>query len=303
MSLDIKEHANQAELTPSSSSANSDHTVIPVLLATSGAIFLSILTASIFAVLISFAMMAFDWIDFSGAESFEEKMKLIGEIKTVSVAAGVLGTSSALLFVGIALSGRPWSRALVRLRLFRPRALDVFWVTVGMLGLTHALGALIYLLGFEQTGSLAEFHQMFEAWTVQDKLVMLPVLALCPGIAEEVFFRGYALKKLELARGFTFALIVTSVLFGLIHFDTIHSVAAGIMGLYLAFAVRLTGSLWTTIFAHIVNNAAAVLFPNLIPASFNSQLLTFMLGLLSCGLALFFLKRSRAEPEPHVPQW
>ena len=130
---------------------------------------------------------------------------------------------------------------------------------------------------------------------------MLPVLALCPGIAEEVFFRGYALTKIELAQGFKFAAIVTAVLFGLIHLDPIHSIAAALMGIYLAYAVRLSGSLWTTIIAHTVNNAMAVLFPDLIPDNLGAQVLVLMLGLLICGVALFVLLRQTREPQ--AAQW
>ena len=304
MSIDPEDLASAG--TPSANlgpkvSNSSEHTVLPVFLATFGAFSLSIVNASVFAVLIGLGMIFSGLVDVGDAQNLEEKMKAIGEIKTLNVAAGVLGTSSALLLVGLVLIARPRNHIVRRLRLYRPKFTDVILISLGMLGLTTALSVVINILGLDQTGSLAEFHRMFQAWSFEEKMAMLPVLALCPGIAEEVFFRGYALTKIELAQGFKSAAIVTAVLFGLIHLDPIHSIAAALMGIYLAYAIRLSGSLWTTIIAHTVNNAMAVLFPDLFADNLGVQVLALILGLLTCGVALFVLYRQ--TDEPHAAQW
>jgi uncharacterized protein len=280
----------------------SSHSRLGVFLATAGALILSIFNAAIFVFLICLGVIASGVVDVSAAEDMEGKMRILGEMKVFAVAAGVLGTSSALLMFGLGLTARPRGRMLIRLRLVAPKLKDLVLVTGGMLGLTHALGMIIIFLGLENTGSLAEFNLMFESWSFQEKLGMLPVLALCPGVAEEIFFRGYALTKLELAGGFRSAMIITAVLFGLIHLDPVHSVAAGLMGLYLAYAVHCVGSLWTTIVAHILNNAMAVLFPDLIPDTLLIQVLFCALGLCVCGGVLVIMSR-RPQDSSTIATW
>ncbi|MBS4785998.1 MAG: CPBP family intramembrane metalloprotease [Clostridiales bacterium] len=81
--------------------------------------------------------------------------------------------------------------------------------------------------------------------------------AILPAIVEELMFRGAILQSLR-RFGDTFALFVSSLLFGLTHGNLIQAPMAFLTGLAIGYFVLRTGSLRTGMFIHFVNNALAV---------------------------------------------
>ena len=78
---------------------------------------------------------------------------------------------------------------------------------------------------------------------------------LLVGIAEETLFRGYILATLSRGMGFWPAAILTSLLFGMAHFQNKGETALGLgavvaAGLVLCLLLRVTGSLWMSIGFH-----------------------------------------------------
>ena len=84
------------------------------------------------------------------------------------------------------------------------------------------------------------------------------VLAVLAPLAEEFFFRGLLYGWLRGFAPFWLTALITSVLFGLAHGEIAHAIAAGILGLALAYIRERSGSLWPPIAAHVVNNLIAV---------------------------------------------
>lgn len=85
---------------------------------------------------------------------------------------------------------------------------------------------------------------------------VLPVMALTPGIAEELLFRGMfqrSIRRPALAVG------ASGLLFAAYHADPHHVVAVVPLGLFLAWIGQRTGSVLVPITAHVVNNGAAVI--------------------------------------------
>jgi membrane protease YdiL (CAAX protease family) len=92
----------------------------------------------------------------------------------------------------------------------------------------------------------------------------LPVLilygitvAVIPPIVEEMLFRGMVLHGLR-KYGDGFAVVVSAILFGLYHGNFPQMVFAFFSGLVLALVVVKTGSLWTSILIHFMNNLISV---------------------------------------------
>lgn len=85
---------------------------------------------------------------------------------------------------------------------------------------------------------------------------ILPVMALVPGVSEELLFRGMFQRSI---RRPMLALVLSGVLFAAYHVDPHHVVAVLPLGLYLAWLGYRTGSVLVPITAHVANNAAAVL--------------------------------------------
>ena len=81
---------------------------------------------------------------------------------------------------------------------------------------------------------------------------------ILPALVEEMIFRGYILHLL-LPHGKSFAIVVSAVLFGLMHLylpQLLYATAAGVLIGY--FVVR-SGSVWIGIFIHALNNLFAFL--------------------------------------------
>lgn len=90
-------------------------------------------------------------------------------------------------------------------------------------------------------------------------VTMILIIAGAAGICEEVVFRGIIMRGYQGA-GIVPAIVVSSVLFGLMHFDFQKLFATGLLGLIIAFVVYRTNSLFTGMIAHFMNNATALVF-------------------------------------------
>ena len=82
--------------------------------------------------------------------------------------------------------------------------------------------------------------------------------AVIPPLTEEFAFRGAVLGELK-KHGEGFALITSSVLFGLMHRNFVQIFFAFLVGLILGFIRIKTGSIWVSIAVHALNNFLAVI--------------------------------------------
>ena len=91
-------------------------------------------------------------------------------------------------------------------------------------------------------------------------------LVLVAPATEELLFRGLILRGLEKRYGAWPALLVSSTLFAVAHFNLGQAVPAFLAGLYLGWLYRSTGSLWWPMAAHALFNgvslALALAFPD-----------------------------------------
>ncbi len=104
-------------------------------------------------------------------------------------------------------------------------------------------------LTFGTMEALAAIASRHPLWLV------LPVLALAPGICEELFFRGMLQRALG---GSTRALLLTAVAFSVYHLDP-HQMAGTLpLGVYFGWLAARTGSSLSSMVAHVVNNVFAL---------------------------------------------
>lgn len=214
-------------------------------------------------------------------------------------------TANGLAFASVALcatfgrtEAQAGAMAWARLRLDRWSGRDVAIAVMGLLGLTSALDAALDLLSLSDVGRLAELRETLMAVGGTDRALLALLLGLGAGVAEELYFRGYMLTKLELARGRALALVVSSLAFGLFHWDAVHSPVAALMGLYLGACVLISGSLWTGLVAHVINNMIATVSVNVSLPKGSAPL---ALGLALAALSLVALRRKHpGEPRPAV---
>lgn len=92
-----------------------------------------------------------------------------------------------------------------------------------------------------------------------DYLLSLLVMALGPAIFEETFFRGGMQRILHGMTGRTWSpVIITALVFSAIHFSYFGFIPRVALGIVLGLLYQFSGSLWTSIAAHFLNNAVVV---------------------------------------------
>lgn len=99
------------------------------------------------------------------------------------------------------------------------------------------------------------------AMPASTKAVFLVFGALGAPVAEEIFFRGYLFGKFKAAGHVDFGILVSSVMFGAVHFSDAYNVpATALYGVILAWLYHRSGSLIAPILAHAINNGVAIAF-------------------------------------------
>ncbi|MCB0686578.1 MAG: CPBP family intramembrane metalloprotease [Saprospiraceae bacterium] len=83
------------------------------------------------------------------------------------------------------------------------------------------------------------------------------MLAVVVGpLMEELVFRGLLLQRLMVKMSVNRALIISSILFGVLHFES--WLSAAIFGLMMGLLFLKTSNLWVPIIVHIFNNLVVV---------------------------------------------
>lgn len=96
-------------------------------------------------------------------------------------------------------------------------------------------------------------------------------LVIIPPIAEELLFRGYFFGQVRKNNSFVASAIITSVLFGLVHWQWNVGIDVFVLSLVLCYLRETTGAIWAGIVVHMIKNAVAfaVLF-------FHAEITTFL---------------------------
>ncbi len=173
------------------------------------------------------------------------------------------------------------------------------------------------MLGNQAANLLAETFSWFRMVPVQAEMeepaglagMLLTVLgsAFLPALVEEFAFRGVMLGLLR-PYGDGFAILISSVFFGLMHGNLVQAPFAVVVGAGLGYITVASGSMWPAIAAHFLNNFLAVLLNAgaadwSLPAA-NIAYGLFNLCFLAAGLlgAAFYLRRHpaafRLHPSP-----
>lgn len=134
-------------------------------------------------------------------------------------------------------------------------------VTVGLLPIRLLLAYAALILVEGNLDSLNARQELLGTeFSILGFLATFIGVGILAPIAEEMFFRGALYTWFRRRFNFWVAVIVSSVLFGLAHFDSLGVVLSSlVMGVALAIVFEYTRSLYTAIGIHILNNSLAVL--------------------------------------------
>ena len=136
-------------------------------------------------------------------------------------------------------------------------------------------------------------------------LFLLNITLIAP-LTEEIVFRGVIMNILR-RFGDCFALLISSLLFAFVHMNLVQMPNAFIMGLVIGYFTLCSGSLWTGVCIHVLNNSLVLLLNGVLTGlSEDTQLLVMLavygvylfLGLIALLMLLknhpnmFYIRRS-----------
>ncbi len=85
----------------------------------------------------------------------------------------------------------------------------------------------------------------------------LVIVAVLPAFCEEFLHRGIVLQGIKHA-GFKKAILISSLLFALLHFNILQAAYAFVIGLILGFVAVVSKNIWPAVIIHFTNNAISV---------------------------------------------
>ncbi|MDD2797947.1 MAG: CPBP family intramembrane metalloprotease [Bacteroidales bacterium] len=164
------------------------------------------------------------------------------------------------------------------------------------INLPDSLNRLMQWITQKEAEAEAMSKMMIETHSTGIMLLNVLVIAILPGFCEEVLFRGVVQPIFaDWLKSKHAAVWVTAFVFSFIHFQFLGFVPRLLLGAMLGYLVMYSGSLWTSILAHSLNNAFIVVLSYL---QFNKISCldidslgyhnTIWLGTLSIAITLYF---------------
>ena len=221
--------------------------------------------------------------------------------------------------------------SIIRFRMPKPREVGLF--AVGMLLLVPLLQDYLQIQNYilqelsktslfvegiknflDNLDKLVEesYLQLLTANNLLEYILVILTVSITPAICEEIFFRGFVQKSFEFKQKPFTAILLTSLFFGLYHFNPYGLLPLIVLGMYLGFSAYKSNSIVVPITLHFLNNLIAIiaffifgeeelLQSNYVdPETINSHILSFTVLLaLFIGFVIFvnknYLKFTKSE--------
>ena len=169
----------------------------------------------------------------------------------------------------LAISLRYWGRTFRELNFSRPDPKHIWIVIGGTLPLTFWVSAWSMPIQFGwyyvcESFPVLKFFDGMNAMTMVKEMaqatplpLMILIVAVLPAIGEELVFRGAIGRALISHLGVWTGVLITSVLFGLIHIHPVHALSVIPMGIALHLVYLWSRSFWLPMLLHFLNNCWA----------------------------------------------
>lgn len=227
--------------------------------------FIGSLGVHLFGGLLAFVLTIFGFYLLSGKppskiDSPEVMMPVCAGEMTIFVLASML-----------AVSLRFWGTTFQELNMSLPDPRHVMIVALGTVPVSLCVAAWSLPIQWawsslqEMQPMLKVFDEMNTMEVVKEMgqstpfLVMVFVIAVLPAVGEELVFRGAIGRVLIANMGLWGGLILTSILFGLLHIHPVHALSVIPFGLLIHLLYLATRSFWMPMLLHFLNNTWAIL--------------------------------------------
>ncbi len=218
--------------------------------------------------------------------------------------AGHLGTLTYTLLLLRFGVGRDWPR---KVALRRPPVVPLTLSLIALPGfvVAHssvqlALHELVEWLGGKPEPMDANLRAMMTPWPLW--LAVL-VIGVGPGVIEELFCRGFLGRGLVGRHGVVGGVVLTSMLFGVLHLDPLYAVGTMAMGVFLHLTYLYSRSLVVPMLLHFLNNTFAVLAATVLNADPTEIMPAagYLFGFALAGFGLWSMWSCRARLVPADP--
>ena len=157
---------------------------------------------------------------------------------------------------------------------------------IGLMAIVIANAVTASFVSFSESHGVAfDSYKPESPTSVYQFLWILLSNAIVPALVEEFALRGVLLQSLR-KYGDAFAVLASAILFGIMHGNMTQAPFAFILGAVLAILVIMTGSLWTSMAIHLINNPYSVFMNALLDRG--DDLMTSMVMVSLNTLALIY---------------
>ncbi len=227
---------------------------------------------------------------------FEQYMQdLMQVIAEIAVPSTVVSNVVAIVVVCLIFVGRKQKLTeAFCLRKFHPGA--VLPIVLMGLGFNVVTGMILGSLPEELLNS---YEQASSALTTDVGVLTIIATVIMAPLAEELFLRGLVYTRMKKGMPVIAAMIISSVLFGMLHGHWIWAMYASVFGMLLAWTFERTKSLWACILLHFSYNLCAMLqmlIPETAPDFVGVIVLAVAVVFAAVGLFLFIKVPKAEEP-------
>jgi membrane protease YdiL (CAAX protease family) len=176
--------------------------------------------------------------------------------------SSLIQTFLFLFFIGVYILGKH-KASLRYLGLVRTKF--GHWLKVGLVNgvilffAVMFMGAIISFLSPVEIKPQPIAEVIMTAGSKWEMVVPFIVASLFAPISEELYFRGFLYPALRRKIGVVGGILVTSLIFGSLHFDFIRMIPLAFGGIWLNWLYEKSGSIYTSIVAHSVWNGIMTL--------------------------------------------
>jgi sodium transport system permease protein len=156
--------------------------------------------------------------------------------------------------------GRYDLRTVLRLRPPRPSAWPAtFLLIAGGWLISLELATLQHHFFPFPEDLLKQFAELFKSLDALSIGSAIFLIAVLPGVCEELLCRGFLLSSFRPRFGNAGAIVLVAILFGLLHMNPYRLLPTMFLGLLLGMIVVYTGSIFPSMFAHAMSNSLSFL--------------------------------------------
>ena len=168
-----------------------------------------------------------------------------------------------------------------------------------LLGIECELAA-AFILGFilDTMPGVSSAYQEHISPLLENDLSMIILVTFAAPILEELIFRLLILSIAGKYFPFFAANIIQAGLFGIYHMSLVQGIYAFILGLFIGYLVKCTGSVINCICFHIVFNISGLLLDELMPDNLHIAIRIIILMIALAGIIYTLMKLVKDEEIP-----